>query len=530
MSTAPHEGFGHRASWMVRRGRLPKAPRFALCLAIGPMLAVGAATLAAQTRAATRVGPPHGTVLVVGGGLLGTDIRRAFIDAAGGPDAPIVVVPTAGGAAVYSQDDRSAEAWRSAGAHNVLVLHTTDRAVANSDSFIAPLARARGVWFGGGRQFHLVDSYLGTRTEAAFHGVLARGGVVGGSSAGATILGDFLVRGAPSNNNRIMDDPRYEKGFAFLRGVAIDQHVVARERLPDLQDSIVPRHPGLFPMSEDEGTAWLVRGDTAVIIGAGQAFAYQAATHDPGKPFVTLHPGDEFNLATRTVMRGASDAVPGIEAMVDGMLGRYDDGNRGWATVLAAVDGHVLVDRSYGIGPQPRLMPTTTLPLFDIGSMALVFDSLCAQLPAPAPRNGPGGARGVTGNAGQQTPTPLQRCVSRTVAAAMGIHRTRADSTGAIESDVDELYRVARGLMPSVSGAPPQGPAIDVNRGWTADSVDGLTRYTACAAPGCRRGVFARIPARSAAVIILTNDPDADVGAMADRVMRRILTAVPRAQ
>src|SRR6202000_420272 len=102
--------------------------------------------------------------------------------------------------------------------------------------------------------------------------VLKRGGVIAGSSAGASILGDFLVRGAPSENNFIMDYPGYEKGFAYLRGVGIDQPVVARERLPALADSIVPTHPNLLAISEDEGTAWVVRGDTARIIGRNKAF------------------------------------------------------------------------------------------------------------------------------------------------------------------------------------------------------------------------------------------------------------------
>src|SRR5581483_2347091 len=113
--------------------------------------------------------------------------------------------------------------------------------------------------FEGGRQFHLVDSYGGTKTEAAFNDVLARGGVIAGSSAGASILGDFMVRGAPSNNNFIMDYPGYENAFAYLKGVGIDQHVVARERLADLADSIIPKFPQLLGISEDEGTAWVVR-------------------------------------------------------------------------------------------------------------------------------------------------------------------------------------------------------------------------------------------------------------------------------
>ncbi|HEU4631340.1 MAG TPA: Type 1 glutamine amidotransferase-like domain-containing protein, partial [Gemmatimonadaceae bacterium] len=201
------------------------------------------------------VGPARGTVIVVGGGAMGPEIYERFIAAAGGPDALIVDVPTAGGAEAYGDDAAGARGFRRAGARNVRVLHTTDPRVADADSFVVVLRQARGVWFEGGRQYRLVDAYAGTKTEQAFRDVLARGGVVGGSSAGATILGDFLVRGAPSNDNRIMDYPGYEKGFAFLRGVAIDQHVVARERLPDLADSIMPRYPRLLGMSEDEGTA-----------------------------------------------------------------------------------------------------------------------------------------------------------------------------------------------------------------------------------------------------------------------------------
>ncbi len=497
------------------------------------------ATLAAQQPlpravSAPSVGPPRGTVLVVGGGVLGAQIQRAFIAAAGGPDALIVDIPTAGGDSVYGQDAAGAVLWRRAGARHVVVLHTTDRAVANSDSFVASIQRAKGVWFDGGRQYHLVDAYAGTRAEAAFHDVLARGGVVGGSSAGATILGDFLVRGAPSNDNFIMDDPSHEKGFAFLRGVAIDQHVVARSRLADLADSIAPKYPRLLPMSEDEGTAWMVRGDTAAIIGAGQAFAYQAATHDPGKPFVTLHPGDTFNLATRQVMHRASDDVPALAALVDSLFAPYGDSARGGATVLVARDGNVLIDRSFGIPPQPKYMPTTTLPLFDVGGIATVFRSLCAQLPTPS-ANRTAAARGATGRGGTANDsasrtTPFQTCVSRTIARRAGIHRTHVTSAGAVESDVDELYRLVLALDPPPpttveSGSSAEGRfPVDIARGWRSDTTHGVVRYSAFARPDGTRAVLERIPSETLAVIILTNDLTADARTMGDRVVDLLLT------
>ncbi|HEY3934034.1 MAG TPA: cyanophycinase [Gemmatimonadales bacterium] len=472
---------------------------------------------------APKVGPPRGTVIVVGGGAMGPEVYQAFITAAGGPDALIVDIPTAGGAATYAQDDPSARAWRNAGAHHVVVLHTTDRKIADSDSFPAILASAGGVWFEGGRQFHLVDSYAGTKTEQAFHDVLARGGVTGGSSAGATILGDFLVRGAPSNDNMIMDDPRYEKGFAFLRGVGIDQHVVARERLADLADSIMPKHPELLGMSEDEGTAWVVRGDTATIIGRNKAFAYGGSAHDPGKPFLTLHPGDRYNLGARTVLHRAIDGSPVTAGFVDGLFAKYSNPAAGGATVLVARGGDVLIDRSFGIPDQPKFMPTTTVPLFSIGSISSVFTGLCGQFPpAPAGRGTSDSTGRGRGGAGTPPMTALQSCVARRISTPIGMHKTNATAEGDVRSDVDELYRLALGLERPTTFSRDSTHPFDYAAGWQASRCGGVTCYAAYGTAAGKRSAFLRVPDRQISVIILTNDNAADAKGIADRIVKRL--------
>lgn len=56
-------------------------------------------------------------------------------------------------------------------------------------------------------------------------------------------------------------EPVTTGGFSYLRNVAVDQHVVARERLADLADSIIAKYPHLLGISEDEGTAWVIRGE-----------------------------------------------------------------------------------------------------------------------------------------------------------------------------------------------------------------------------------------------------------------------------
>jgi cyanophycinase len=497
-------------------GSVAAARALVASLALISLLALPGTGSAAAAQGATKVGPAHGTVIVVGGGAMGQEIDDAFIQAAGGPDALIIDVPNAGGESSYGDDAAGARRLRDAGARNVHVLFTTDRAIADSDSFTAMLKRAGGVWFDGGRQYRLVDAYAGTKTEQAFHDVLARGGVVGGSSAGATILGEFLVRGAPSGDNRIMDYPGYREAFAFLRGTAIDQHVVARERLPDLADSIMPNYPKLLGMSEDEGTAWVVRGDTASIVGRGKAFVYGGHDpNDPGKPFLTLFPGDEYDLGARRLIHRAADDAPFAPQFIDSLFAKYEGAGAGSATVLVASGGKVFVDKSYGVPPQERLMPTTTLPQFPLGDMSRVFAELCAQLPAPRARNVSGAAR-----AGRSaTMTPFQRCVARSVGVPVGLHRTTADSAGQVWSDVDELYRLELGLED-----PDTWPGVDVTRGWTSEIRNGATWLSAYGVAGGRRSAFVRIPENRAVVIVLTSDDTADARRIADRIAESLVS------
>ena len=253
-----------------------------------------------------RVGPERGSLVVVGGGALGPEIIDRFIQLAGGADARIVVIPTAGGEAdsLYDATCRCADQFRKAGATHVTVLHTYDRAVADRDDFTRPIREASAVWFPGGRQWRLADSYLGTRTERELHALLDRGGVIGGTSAGASIQASFLVRGAVEGNTIVMSED-HAQGFGFLRGVAVDQHVVARNRLNDLPE-ILKVHPDLLGIGIDEGTAIVVHGDQFEVLGRSRAFVYGGAdASDAGAPYVALRSGDRYDMAARHVVKRA---------------------------------------------------------------------------------------------------------------------------------------------------------------------------------------------------------------------------------
>ncbi|MEZ6064785.1 MAG: cyanophycinase [Planctomycetaceae bacterium] len=209
---------------------------------------------------------PNGELMIVGGGGFTDEMVEHFVARAGGAKARILVIPTSDERPQLEGRGDVARFLR-AGAGQVTVLHTTDRNTAATDEFLAPLREATGIWFGGGRQWRCVDAYAGTPVVAECHAVLARGGIIGGSSAGATIQGQYLVRGHPLGNSVMMAEG-YEAGFGFLPGAAIDQHFTQRGRGPDLAD-VHRTWPGLTCIGIDETTALLVSGNEARVIGQG---------------------------------------------------------------------------------------------------------------------------------------------------------------------------------------------------------------------------------------------------------------------
>lgn len=260
------------------------------------------ATLAGTTAAAAQeVGPENGSLVIVGGALRDSAILGRFLELAGGPDAPIVVIPTAGSRDDYGQYWIGLRQFKDLGATNLTVLHTRSRNQANSDDFVRPLTTARGVWFSGGRQWRLADAYLDTKVHSALWELLARGGVIGGSSAGATIQGSYLARGDTKTNTIMMGD--HEQGLAFLRDVAIDQHLLRRNRQFDLIE-VIDARPELLGIGIDENTAIVVQRDEFEVIGQGYVAIYDRNRQiDSGGRFYFLAAGDRFDLATRDASR-----------------------------------------------------------------------------------------------------------------------------------------------------------------------------------------------------------------------------------
>ncbi len=218
-------------------------------------------------------GPPAelpGPLVIVGGGGVPAEAREAFVTLAGKDKAKIVVVPTASGDA---DDPAQAEGylkpWRALGPASVQLLHTRDRTTADDPAFVKPLADATAVWFSGGDQSRITAAYKGTRFEDELRKLHARGGVIGGTSAGAAVLSDPMITGGTTAAGT-------GHGFGLLPGFVIDQHFVARNRRKRLA-GVVAAHPGLVGLGIDEGTAVIARGRTLRVVGKSTATVLLAA-------------------------------------------------------------------------------------------------------------------------------------------------------------------------------------------------------------------------------------------------------------
>jgi cyanophycinase len=272
----------------------------------GSLLDIVQLRRAAANRAAKEGFPPakppepvveKGSLMIVGGGGAGPEIWKRFIDLSGGPEALIIVIPTAMEDPLEKESGEE-KALKRFGAKNVKALHTRDPKEADDPKFSEMLTKAGGVWFSGGRQWRFVDAYAGTLTEKRFHEVVARGGAIGGSSAGASIQSEYMPRGHPLGNT-VMAVEGYEHGFGFLPGCAVDQHFFVRKRTADMT-GLMKLHPQYLGIGLDEGTAIVVSGSVAEVIGKTKVAFYDTRKKPvDDKDYEEVKVGEKYDLKAR---------------------------------------------------------------------------------------------------------------------------------------------------------------------------------------------------------------------------------------
>lgn len=201
----------------------------------------------------------QGSLVIVGGGGLPDSIRDRFVQLAGGKKGRLVVIPTATEWADDARIHRIHAYWEKMGVGSVKMLHTRDPEHANDPAFVKPLKEATAAWMSGGVQSRLARAYRGTAVEKELRHLLARGGVIGGTSAGAAVMSAVMITGG---NPRA----RVGQGFGLLPDVVIDPHFRNRKRQQRLL-GVLANYPRCLGLGIDSQTAVVVRGQTFRVLG-----------------------------------------------------------------------------------------------------------------------------------------------------------------------------------------------------------------------------------------------------------------------
>ncbi len=250
-------------------------------------------------------GPARGALVLVGGGANRPSFVQKFVALAGGPDGTLVLIPTA-----LEDDARLTPAGLDRlrdsmvnifGVQHVIVLHTRDRRTADSPEFIEPLRHATGVWILGGSEQHLMHAYTGTRTQTEIEALVARGGVVGGTSAGAIIQGSATVLADSPAFKALVIDAKHIP-FGLLPHTIVLPHWSQRSLQTALPKALATA-PSLLGIGIDEATAAIVQQDRLEVVGDGHVGIYDGTDHD-GKPYYDLMSGQRFDLARLTILPG----------------------------------------------------------------------------------------------------------------------------------------------------------------------------------------------------------------------------------
>lgn len=224
------------------------------------------------------------TLFVIGGAedrVGKATVLRRFVRLAGGRRARLVLVPTASS----FQDEVVAsytEVFTRLGAPGPAVVNPKGRLDAHDPVAVELIDQATGVFLSGGSQLKLSQRLPGTPLGDALHRAHDRGAVIGGTSAGASIMSQFMISMGDEGITPRQRHSQLSAGLGLLEGVIIDQHFGERARYGRLL-SVVAGSPSLIGIGIDEDTAIEVRGRRRFTVhGSGAVFVLdcRSATSD----------------------------------------------------------------------------------------------------------------------------------------------------------------------------------------------------------------------------------------------------------
>ncbi len=268
----------------------------------------------------------QGSVMAIGGAedkFRDRVVLSRFVSLSGGPDARIVVIPTA--SSIESAGERYKAIFLGMGVAQVDIAVIGDRPDANTDLVAAMIGQATGIFMTGGNQMRLAAIIGGTRAMYAIQERNLQSAVVAGTSAGASILSSHMVAFGSTGNSPKMRMAQMVAGFGMVTGAIIDQHFRQRDRIGRLM-MMVASNPSLLGVGVDEDTAAIFTNDgclevigrnSVTILDGSDAYSdvYRVKRHGgitlSGAKIHVLTSGHTFDTVTRKLV--ATPVMPSLD-------------------------------------------------------------------------------------------------------------------------------------------------------------------------------------------------------------------------
>ncbi len=217
---------------------------------------------------------PRGHLVIIGGGATPPSIRRTMVDLAGGTNAVLLAITTAGGETGAKAGESFVKTFSAMGVSTVKWAQPT-RAQSDDPTYVESLLKGvTGIFFTGGSQRLIVAEHRGTLLHGKLQEMYENGALISGSSAGAAMMSDPMITGTakgkalpPPNKNGTFGSDTFNAiaknlvdtigGMGFIKGAIIDQHFIKRKRENRLFSTALD-HPEYTCFGIDESTALVV--------------------------------------------------------------------------------------------------------------------------------------------------------------------------------------------------------------------------------------------------------------------------------
>lgn len=209
-------------------------------------------------------------------------------------------------------------AFKRFGVEDLTEFYVQDRKEMLSEEKLRIFDGAAGVFFTGGDQLRISSQIGDTPIEERVREIFKKGGIIAGTSAGASVMSDtMLVKGSSRESHRI-GDLHMAPGLGLVENAIIDQHFAERGRMGRLLGAVA-HNPRVLGIGIDEDTALVVEGLRMRVIGRGAVYVVDGAgvSHsniseaEPDRALtmfdVRLHvlsAGDGFDLESRRPRAG----------------------------------------------------------------------------------------------------------------------------------------------------------------------------------------------------------------------------------